>query len=102
LETPNGIVISVNTYNDLRNGQFDELVHFQKIPTPLQRKLWQDSEGGIEQDEKQLDKLKEKITSGDVPPAPVTADQIRNMIKESKCEDGVKSEDEVKGVKKKK
>jgi hypothetical protein len=83
LEAPNEITLSVATYNDLRNGQFDELAHFNKIPTPLQRKIWLDSQG-IEQDEKELDKLKERITSGDVPPTPVTADQVRNMIKQDK------------------
>jgi hypothetical protein len=83
LETPNGLTLWVATYNDLRNGQFDELAHFSRIPTPLQRKIWLDTQG-IEQDEKELDKLKARITSGDVPPTPVTADQVRNMIKQDK------------------
>jgi hypothetical protein len=86
LEAENGIILFVATYNDLRNGDFDELAHFNKIPTPLQRKIWQDSQG-IEQDQKMIDELKNTREIGKVPDKPVTAEDVRKMIKDDKDKD---------------
>jgi hypothetical protein len=86
VEAINGLKFSVATYEDLRNGDFDELVHFNKIPTPLQRRIWQDSQG-IVQDQKMVDELKNTRDLGPITPQPVTAEQVRKMIKEDKDKD---------------
>jgi hypothetical protein len=81
VEAPNGIRLSVAAYDDLRNGDFDELVHFNKIPTPGQRKLWLESQG-IEQDQKRIDQLKINKDVGEVPEQPITASDVKKIIKE--------------------
>jgi hypothetical protein len=86
LETPNGITTSVDNYDSLRNCDFEALVHFGKTPTALQRRIWQDAQG-IELDQKQLDDIKNRRESGDAPEVPVTVDQVRKIIKESKDKD---------------
>jgi hypothetical protein len=82
VEAPNGIKFSVATYEDLRNGDYDELIHFGRIPRPLERKMWLESQG-IEQDQKQVDQLKVNKEVGEVPEQPVTASDVKKMLVEA-------------------
>ena len=54
---PNGIRISVATFNELLNGSFDELAHFGKIPSEQQRQKWLAEEGGKEADKQRLTEI---------------------------------------------
>ena len=45
------IRISIGTLEDFMNGDFAELAHFGKIPTPEQRKRWLEEEGGTKGDQ---------------------------------------------------
>jgi len=53
VEISNGSKISIASYHDLAEGDFDELVHFGKIPTSKQREAWLESKG----QEKDMEKL---------------------------------------------
>ena len=44
------IRISIGPLEDFMNGDFAELAHFGKIPTPEQRKRWLEEEGGTKGD----------------------------------------------------
>jgi hypothetical protein len=79
--TANGLPITVKTFEDLRDGDFDELAHFGRIPTELQRKRWID-EKGLEQDKEVQQEVVRRRTEGNVPQNPVTADQVRDLIKQ--------------------
>jgi hypothetical protein len=81
--TKNGLPITVNSFEDLRDGDFDELAHFGKIPTELQRKRWID-EKGIEQDQELHAEALRRRELGNVPQQSVTADQVRDIIKQEK------------------
>jgi len=55
VETSKGIKMSVATYHDLAEGDFEELVHFTKIPTTKQREAWLESSG----QEKDVERLEQ-------------------------------------------
>jgi hypothetical protein len=55
VENSRGIRNGVATYHDLAEGDFDELVHFTKIPTPKQREVWLEGKG----QEKDIERLEE-------------------------------------------
>lgn len=55
VEISNGSKISIATYHDLAEGDFDELVHFGKIPTTKQREAWLEGKG----QEKDLERLEQ-------------------------------------------
>jgi hypothetical protein len=81
ITTSNGLPITVKTFQDLRDGDFDELAHFGRIPTELQRRRWLD-EKGIEQDRELQEEVVRRKTESNIPQNPVSADQIRHMIKQ--------------------
>jgi hypothetical protein len=81
--TSTGLPITVKSFEDLRDGEFNELAHFGRIPTELQRRRWID-EKGLEQDQElQAEALRRK-SEVNVPQQSVTADQVRDMIKQDK------------------
>jgi hypothetical protein len=43
--TDNGLHVNLASYNDLRNGDYDELLHFGRVPTDAQRKVWMEKDG---------------------------------------------------------
>jgi hypothetical protein len=55
VETSKGIKTSVATYHDLAEGNFEELVHFTKIPTAKQREAWLEGKG----QEKDIERLEQ-------------------------------------------
>jgi hypothetical protein len=59
VETSRGIRISIATYHDLAEGDFDELVHFAKIPTPKQREAWLERKDDAMGPENDMEKLEE-------------------------------------------
>lgn len=77
------IKISVATYEDLRDGAFDELAHFGRIPNSRQRQRWLGLEGGIEADRLRYEDVARKKTEREqgIPERNVTADEVREMIK---------------------
>jgi hypothetical protein len=85
VRTPSGISFSIASYEDLRDGEFNELAHFGRIPTELQRRRWID-EKGIQEDQKQQQEIVRRQREGDVPQIPVTADKIREIVKQEKQE----------------
>jgi hypothetical protein len=56
VEIHNGFKISNASYHDLAEGNFDELVHFGKIPTSKQREAWLEGKG-IEIDAERLEQV---------------------------------------------
>jgi hypothetical protein len=81
--TSTGLPITVKSFEDLRDSEFNELAHFGRIPTELQRRRWID-EKGLEQDQElQAGALRRK-SEVNVPQQSVTADQVRDMIKQDK------------------
>ena len=79
---PNGIRISVATFNDLLNGSFDELAHFGKIPSEQQRQKWLSEEGGKEADQQRLSEAARIKAEGNVPESPVTTSEVKKLIKQ--------------------
>jgi hypothetical protein len=79
---PNGIRISVVSFNGLLNGSFYELDHFGKIPSEQQRKLWLEQEGGKEADKQRLAEVARMKNERDIPEAPVTASQVKKIMKQ--------------------
>jgi hypothetical protein len=75
------VTLSVATYEDLRDGDFNELAHFGKIPNPKQRQAWL-NEKGIEQDQENQKEIIRSKTEGGVPQQSVTADKVREIIKQ--------------------
>ena len=76
--------ISIATLEDFMNGEFSELAHFGKIPTPEQRRRWLEEEGGAKADQQLREEIARKnsdIISG-VQPKPVTAEDVQNIIKQ--------------------
>ena len=81
LQLPNSLISFVKSYEDLRDGIFEELAHFTRIPTDTQRQRWL-REGGPSADmQMQEDFLRQRI-EGDIPQRPVTEDDVRKMIKQ--------------------
>lgn len=81
---PKGIRISVVSFNDLLNGSFNELAHFGKIVTPVQRKRWIEEEGGTEADQQRYEEFARKRTEIEqgIRPINVTEDEVREMIRQ--------------------
>ena len=81
LELPNGLISSVRSYEDLRDGVFEELAAFNRIPTEAQRQTWLAKGGPTLDMQMQEEHLRRRI-EGDIPQKPVTADDVRQMIKQ--------------------
>jgi hypothetical protein len=79
--SPNGLTVTVASYSDLRDGNFDELCAFGHIPSHAQRDQWL-KEGGSTATDKKLRDVKLQRDNKDVLQKPVTADQVRQMLKE--------------------
>lgn len=80
--TDNGLHVSVASYDDLRNGDYDELLHFGKIPNETQRRVWIEKEGGPNADKQQHTDVKyqrDDRSAGVQERAP-TMNEIREMI----------------------
>jgi hypothetical protein len=72
------IRISIATLEDFMNGDFAELAHFGRIPTPEQRKKWIEQEGGAKSDlevQQEIARKKADIISG-VQPKPALKSPI--------------------------
>jgi hypothetical protein len=82
VENPSHIRVSVATYDDFRNGVFEELVHFGRIPTEAQRKAWIEKEGGVEGDKQRHEEYKRQIDERDIPQKIPTVREVQSMIKE--------------------
>jgi hypothetical protein len=79
--SPNGMKLTVSSYEDLRNGSFEELCAFGYVPSPAQREKWL-KEGGASTVEARHREAMLQRDNKDVPQKPVTADQVRQMLKE--------------------
>ncbi len=83
VEHSNGIRISVETFEDLRDGEYNELNHFGTIPNDVQRRRWI-NENGLQKDEEQLAlALRQKLEGGNnnnIPQRNVTAEEVKGMI----------------------
>jgi hypothetical protein len=79
--SPNGMKLTVASYEDLRNGSFEELCAFGYIPSPSQREKWM-KEGGASTVEARHREAMLQKDNRNVPQKPVTADQVRQMLKE--------------------
>jgi hypothetical protein len=90
------IRISISTLEDFMNGDFAELAHFGKIPTPEMRKKWIEQEGGIKSDQQLYQEVARKrsdIMSG-VQPKPVTTEDVQNIIKQEQQQEQQKKEED--------
>lgn len=83
VETATHLKISIASYDDLRNGVFEELLHFGKIPTQAQRQAWLEKEGGPQADIKRHDDFKRMVEEREVPPKIPTEREVRSMIEEA-------------------
>lgn len=81
LLSPNGNKMSVATYEDFRDGRYDELLAFSKIPTERQRQRWLE-EGGTAKNEEEQAQLLRMRTEGNVPKRNVTVDEVKEMIRQ--------------------
>jgi hypothetical protein len=79
LSLPNGLRSSIRTFEDLRDGVFEELAHFGRIPTEAQRQRWL-IEGGPALDSQMQEDFIRMRTEGDIPQRPVTAEEVKKMI----------------------
>jgi hypothetical protein len=82
IQTTGGVKYRIETYEDLRNGNFEELVHFGKIPNEVQRQRWLKEQGVAEDAEREKEIIRQKQES-DVPQRPVTVEEVRKMIVKS-------------------
>jgi hypothetical protein len=78
LITETGFRIGVASYDDLRNGDYDELLHFGRIPTDAQRKVWMEKEGGPNADKQIYKELQE--TGAPPKERQPTVSEVRDMI----------------------
>jgi hypothetical protein len=85
VQLPNGLVSHVKDYSDLRDGGFEELAAFNRIPTEAQRAKWL-SEGGPTLDMQMQEDFLRQRTEGNIPQKPVTTDDVRKMIKQEEKE----------------
>lgn len=76
----NGIAYPVQTAHDFKFGKFEELRHFQKIPTEYQRRKWIE-EQGLEKDTEIVNEIHRKRMMGDVPERNITASEVEEMLK---------------------
>jgi hypothetical protein len=79
VQLPNGILISVQSFEALRDGVFEELVHWGRIPNAKERERWLD-EKGIEKDRELQQRILRQRTEGDIPQRNVTAEEVQDMI----------------------
>lgn len=87
VETENGIKISVKSYKDFRDGDFDELAHFGYILTELERKIWLERGGGVEADRQKREEYKRRIDERDIPQKVPTLQEVKDMIAEQPQEE---------------
>jgi hypothetical protein len=81
ITTPNGLRTQVQTFQDLRDGEFSELLQFTRIPTEAQRRRWLE-DNGKEGDLAMEQEILRKRTELDVPQRNVTAEEVRQIIKQ--------------------
>jgi hypothetical protein len=80
LQLHNDLSSHVKSYEDFRDGVFEELAHFNRIPTEAQRQRWM-TEGGATLDKQMQDDFIRQKTEGDMPKRSVTTDEVKQMIK---------------------
>ncbi len=87
VQMDNGLKISVKTYKDFRDGDFHELAHFGRIPNDLERRLWNEKEGGSEADKQRYEEYKiTQIDGRDILPRMPTMQEVKEMIAKAKAE----------------
>jgi hypothetical protein len=79
--SPNGMRLTVSTYEDLRDGSFEELCAVGHKMSPTEKQRWLD-EGGAAAVSKKHEQFIANRDNKDAPQKPVTADQVRQMIQE--------------------
>jgi hypothetical protein len=83
IQLDNGMKISVKTYRDFRDGDFHELAHFGRIPNDLERKLWNETEGGSEADRRRYEEYKRtQIDERNIPQRIPTLPEVKALIQE--------------------
>lgn len=93
--TDNGLRVTVASYDDLRNGDYDEVCHFGRIPTETQRKAWLEREGGPAKDRERYDEIKMQKDNRDIPQRTPTINEVKSMIEEASSKKQQQHEKEV-------
>jgi hypothetical protein len=85
LDVGNGTSRPVDSYESLRNEDFDVLFHFGRTPKPLELKIWKESNGIVEDEEMKQD-LRNYRAGGSLMPSKrnATIEDVQKMIKEDK------------------
>ncbi len=79
LQHPNGLKISVVSFEDLRDGEFLELAHFGRRPNDIQRKKWI-AENGMQKDHERLAEVLRQRMEGEIPDKNMTAEEVKGII----------------------
>jgi hypothetical protein len=79
--SPNGMKLTVSTYEDLRDGSFEELCAVGHKMSASEKQRWI-QEGGAAAVSKKHEQFITQRDNKDAVQKPVTTDQVRQMIKE--------------------